>query len=169
MTRDEDRPAWGDLFRDLGQSLLTVIRAEIAALGEELSDSARQAGMGAGFFAAAGALAFWTLGVGTYALVQLAALWLPLVGAAFLVTGLFAAGTGLVAYLGVRRLRKVNNPGGLLRQRLEDHTAWWQGSLLSVPADEARDALEASYGDEADDGEDPAGREPEGRAPGDEE
>ncbi|HBL26681.1 MAG TPA: hypothetical protein DD490_07590, partial [Acidobacteria bacterium] len=54
---------WIDLFRGLGESLLTVLRAEVATLQEDLSRSGRIAGGALALLGVALILLFWILGL----------------------------------------------------------------------------------------------------------
>jgi hypothetical protein len=82
-------------------------------------------------------VAFWTVGVLIAAVVAILALWLPVWGAALLVFALFAALAGALAWLGVRRLREIENPVASLRRRISDHLDWWQNTLLAPPTSPA--------------------------------
>lgn len=124
------RQRWSEIFRALGSSVLGLLKAELEALERDLARSGKNAAWGVGLFAAAGAFAFWTLGVGTYFVIQLLAVWLPLWGAALAVTLLLAAVGGALAWAGLKKLERFENPLGTARRRLDDHIEWWQGELL---------------------------------------
>lgn len=126
--------AWGESFRGLGQSLLGVMRAEIAAIEADLKSSGHRLGVAAGLLAGAGLLVFWAVGLLVFAAVALLHEWLPLWGAALLVFLLFAAVAALLGYLGVRHLRQLESPITSVRQRLSNHLDWWQNTLLAQPA-----------------------------------
>ncbi|MGD2114573.1 MAG: phage holin family protein, partial [Acidobacteriota bacterium] len=95
---------WSETFRALGNAVLSLLKAELEAFERDVTRSTRQAALAIGLFAAAGAFAFWTLGVATYFLIQLVALWLPLWGASLAVTGLFALVVAVLAWIGMRKL-----------------------------------------------------------------
>lgn len=124
------RQRWSEIFRALGSAVLGLLKAELEALERDLARSGKNAAWGVGLFAAAGAVAFWTLGVGTYFVIQLLAVWLPLWGAALAVTLLLAAVGGALAWAGLKKLERFENPLGTARRRLDDHIEWWQGELL---------------------------------------
>ena len=124
---------WIELFRSLGESLLEVFRAELEALQQDFSRSGRHLGVALGLLGAAAVLVFWTVGLLLFTLVLVLDIWLPLWAAALILLGLFALVTGLLAWLGVRRLREVENPVDNVRRRMDDHIDWWQHSLLSEP------------------------------------
>jgi hypothetical protein len=124
---------WIDLFRSLGESLLEVMRAELAGLQDDLQRSGRHFGVALGLFAGAAVLFFWMVGLLLFALIALLHIWLPLWGAALVVLALFAIAVAILAFLGTRRMRQVENPVETVRQRLDDHLDWWQHSFLSRP------------------------------------
>jgi hypothetical protein len=124
---------WIDLFRSLGESLLEVIRAELAGLQDDLQRSGRHFGVALGLFAAAAVLLFWMVGLLLFALIAILHLWLPLWGASLIVLALFMLAIAILGVLGARRMRQVENPVETVRHRLDNHLDWWQHSFLSHP------------------------------------
>jgi len=122
---------WVELFRALGGSLLEVFWAEVDALKEELAVSGHHLARGLAFLAAAFFVLFWTLGALLFAVGAVLAIWLQPWAAALLVTGLFLGFAALLAWLGMRRLQRVENPVDSVREHLEDHLDWLQHSLLA--------------------------------------
>jgi len=143
---------WIDLFRGLGDSLLAVLRAEVATLQEDLARSGRIAGGALALLGAALILVFWILGLLIFVLVAVLAIWLPLWGAALTVLGLFLVVAAVLTWLGVRRLRQVENPVDTFRRRVDDHLDWWQSTLLreTRPLD-VEPASVAGFDDEEED------------------
>jgi hypothetical protein len=127
---------WIALVRSLGEALLSVLRAELAALQADLSKSGRHFGVALALFGGAAAIAFWVVGLAVFALVSLAALWLPLWAAALAVLALFAGGAALLVWRGLARLEKVENPIESVRRRVDDHLDWWQSRLLATGEEE---------------------------------
>jgi hypothetical protein len=148
---------WSETFRALGNAVLSLLKAELEAFERDVTRSTRQAALAIGLFAAAGAFAFWTLGVATYFLIQLVALWLPLWGASLAVTGLFALVVAVLAWIGMRKLERFENPLGTARRRMDDHIEWWQSRVL-VAAPGRRLEEERDTGDTEDTDEDRGGR-----------
>jgi hypothetical protein len=124
---------WIDLFRSLGESLLEVLRAELAALQEDFTRSGRNLGMALGLFGAAAMVAFWVVGLAIFLLVTLLAVWLQLWAAAGIVLLLFLLIGILLGWRGWAHLRRVENPVENVRRRVDDHIDWWQSSLLAEP------------------------------------
>ncbi len=128
------RQSWSETFRALGTAVLSLLKAELAALERDLARSGKAAALGVALLAAAGAFGFWTLGVATYFLIQLLALWLPLWAASLVVTAVCAAVAAGLAFAGLAKLKKFENPITTTRRRLDDHLDWWQSRLLEPVA-----------------------------------
>jgi|GEM_PF-988840 len=145
-----ERRRWSETFRALGSAVLSLLKAELEALEQDVARSTKQAAIGVGLFAAAGAFGFWTLGVATYFLIQLVALWLPLWAASLVITGLFAAVVAVLALIGARRLKRWENPLATARRRMDDHLDWWQTRVFppddGAPPGQAAQPLEAGGG-----------------------
>lgn len=124
------RESWTELFRGLGQAVLGLIQAELGAVEEDVSRWTKEVAIGAALLAGAGAFGFWTVGVLTYFLIHLLAIWLPLWGAALVVTAIFALVAGLLAWIGVRKFQRYENPLAAARDRFDDHLEWWQHDVL---------------------------------------
>jgi len=124
---------WIDLFRSLGEALLEVWRAELATLQDDLSRSGRHLGVALGLFGAAVLVLFWTFGLLLFVLVSLLHIWLPWWGAALVVLALFLTAIAVLALLGRKQLRQVENPVETMRRRVDSHLDWWQHGLLARP------------------------------------
>ncbi len=121
---------WIEMFRGLGEALLDVLRAEMATLQEDLTRSGRIAGGALALLGAALILLFWILGLLIFSLVAVAAIWLPLWGAALVVLALFLTVAAVLSWMGVNRLKQVENPVQTFRRRVDDHLDWWQNTLM---------------------------------------
>jgi cell division protein FtsW (lipid II flippase) len=122
---------WIEMFRSLGEALLEVWRAELDTLQEDFGRSGRYLGIALAFLGAAAVLAFWIVGLLLFALVALLHIWLPWWGASLIVLALFLAAAGILASLGVKRLKKVESPVATVRRRVDNHLDWWQHGLLT--------------------------------------
>jgi len=121
---------WIDKFRSLGESLFTVLRAELAALQEDLTRSGRHLGIALGLIGGAVIVLFWMTGLLLTLLVAVLSIWLELWAATLIVFLLFALAAGLLAWLGMRRLKQVENPVQTVRRHVDDHIDWIQNNLL---------------------------------------
>lgn len=123
---------WIDLFRSLGESLIEVLRAETGALQEDLKRSGRHLGVALGLLGAAVLLLFWILGLMIFAAVAILSIWLQLWAATLIVLAVFVLAAGILAGLGVKRLRQVENPVDSVKRHVDDHLDWWQNGLLAT-------------------------------------
>lgn len=122
---------WIDLFRALGSSLIEVFRAELDAFKEEMARSGHHLVRGVALLAAAFFVLFWTLGAMLFAAGAVLAIWLQPWAAALIVMGIFLVVAVLLAWLGMRRLRRFESPVASFKERLDDHLDWWQHTLLA--------------------------------------
>jgi uncharacterized membrane protein YqjE len=94
------------LIGELPGLISTLIRDEIESIKQELITRLKAAGIGIGFFAGAAVFGYF----GAFALlatvILVLALWLPAWAAALIVTVLLFIVAGILALLGVRRLRR---------------------------------------------------------------
>lgn len=137
---------WSELFRALGESLLQVFKAELAAIEEDFRRTGVHLKASLVLLGAALVLAFWIAGLVIFSLVAILAIWLPVWGAALIVLGFFTAVAGLLGWLGIQRLQRVENPAASLKQRLDDHLDWWQHLLAESKALEVPAGAPASSG-----------------------
>ena len=121
---------WIEMFRGLGESLLDVLRAEVATLQEDLARSGRIAGGALILLGVALILSFWVVGLLIFALIAVLAIWMPLWASALVVFVLFLITTAILGWLGLNRLKQVENPVQTFRRRVDDHLDWWQNTFL---------------------------------------
>jgi hypothetical protein len=124
---------WIELFRSLGESLLEVWRAELDTLQDDFHRSGRHLGMALAFLGAAVILLFWITGLVLFSLVAVLHIWLEWWGASLIVLAFFLLAVGLLARLGVNRLKQVESPVETVRRRVDNHLDWWQHGLLAQP------------------------------------
>jgi len=108
--RREDRPSLGELVSSLSEKLSALIRAEFELIKAELSEKAKNAGIGLGLFAGAGVLVFFGTGVLIAAVVLGIAEALPAWLAALIVAVALFALAALLGVLGKRSLDKSSPP-----------------------------------------------------------
>jgi hypothetical protein len=132
---------WIELIRSLGAALLEVYRAELADLQGEVRDASIHLVWALGLFLGAGVIAFWFVATLVFFVIQLLALWLPLWGAVGVVLLLLVGTVLSLVGLGLRRLKRWENPAETIRRRLTDHRSWLEGEFLGEE-DEADDARE---------------------------
>jgi hypothetical protein len=122
-------PTWTELVRELGLSIIDLLRAETRALQADLARSGKTAGIAAGLFAAAAAIVFWSLAMATVVVVVVLALWLPLWGAAALTLALMLLTAGVLVFVANRMLRSLEPPGVTVARHVDDLRTWWAEDL----------------------------------------
>lgn len=122
-------PTWTELVRELGLSIIDLLRAESRALQADLGRSGKTAGIAAGLLAVAAAIGFWSLALATVVVVAILALWLPLWGAAATTLGLMLASAGILVFVANRMLRSLEPPGVTVARHVDDLRAWWAEDL----------------------------------------
>lgn len=125
-----DGPRFRELVRELGEALLGVLRAELAALRADYQRSTRRLGGALLLLAVAAGAGFWALGALGLLAFELLSGALPRWGAAAVLAGallLLAAGLG---WWGWRKLAAIEPPLATASRHVESHLAWWQGRLL---------------------------------------
>ncbi|HEX3531903.1 MAG TPA: phage holin family protein [Thermoanaerobaculia bacterium] len=121
---------WIDKFRSLGESLFAVLRAELAALQEDLTRSGRHLAVALGLMGGALVIFFWMTGLLIALLVAVLCIWLQLWAALLIVGLLFATAGGILGWLGLRQMKKVENPAETVRRHVDEHIDWLQNNLL---------------------------------------
>lgn len=102
----------GSLLRKaaiIGFGVRTLVR-DIDLAKREVSEKVKQAGVGAGMFAAAGILTLCALGAFTAAAILALAIVLPAWGSALIVGGAWALLTLVVALIGRKKLERATPP-----------------------------------------------------------
>lgn len=121
MPTDAD-PTIGRLVSDVSRDVSTLLRQEIALAKSELKVSVRAGGMGLGLFAAAGFLALLALIMFSVALAYLLH-WngegLDLHWSFLVVFALYLLTAGLLAWLGLRKVKQVRAPERAIHQAQE--------------------------------------------------
>lgn len=116
----ESDPTIGKLVTDATRDISTLINKEIQLAKTELKVSVTNAGVGAGFFAAAGFLAVLAvimLSVAIAYFIHLTGLGLH--WSFLIVFGFYLLLAGVLAFLGIRKVKKVKAPARAIRQGKE--------------------------------------------------
>ena len=115
-TPSTDEPTLGRLVADASRDVSTLIHSEIALAKSELRVSFKAGGMGAALLAAAGVLGFLILILFSLTVVWFL-VWAGLdPGWAYLiVTGFWVVVAGILALVGIRKLKQVRAPEKTIR------------------------------------------------------
>jgi Flp pilus assembly protein protease CpaA len=121
---EADRPLPA-LLRELGDELTTLVRQELALARAEITASAKPVAASAGMLGTGALFGLGAFGAGTAFLIALIGIWLPVWGAALLVTAIY----GCVAFVAALTAKKTLHdaaPLGLERtaQTLKEDIEW---------------------------------------------
>ncbi len=116
---------WGASLQTLAGAFNDLVRAELAALSDDLSQSGRRLGGSLLLLASALFVLFWAIGLTFYVAVEVAHQWLPRWGAAAAVLGVVLLLMAILAAIGWRRLRSIEPPQELVERRWRSHREWW--------------------------------------------
>ncbi|MEA2689527.1 MAG: hypothetical protein QOJ39_127 [Candidatus Eremiobacteraeota bacterium] len=105
--READRPI-GELLRELGDEISTLVRQEIALAKVEIAEKSKPAIASAGMFGATALLGLGAFGALTAFLIAgIAALGLPVWASALIVTVVYGAVAGVLALTGKKKLQEA--------------------------------------------------------------
>lgn len=105
-----DTRSLGQLVSDLSEQAGRLVRAEIDLAKAELAEKAKQAGIGGGLLTAAGLLAFYGVGAAiATAIIGLSNAVAPWLAALIITVAIFLL-VGVLALVGVRRLKRGMPP-----------------------------------------------------------
>lgn len=109
--RHAAEPSVGQLVSEASAHLSTIVHSEIELAKLELRSSVKNAGTGAGSFAAAAVLLVFSLTFGLIALAEgIVAMGIWRWAAYLIVFGLLLAVIGLLVFVGVRKVKRVRAP-----------------------------------------------------------
>lgn len=131
----DERRTWLGMTRDVGVAFGDLVRAEVAAIADDLGRSGTALVRALVVAAVAAAFAFWTLGLGVYFVVELLARWLPRWGAVGIVLALFLAATVVLLLVVRARLAAIEPPAATVRRRLDDSRRWWRTRVAPPETD----------------------------------
>jgi MFS family permease len=99
-----------ELLRQLSEQTTRLVRQEIELAKTELSEKGRKAGIGAGMFGGAGALAFYAFGALTACLILALAAAIDGWLAALIVAAVYGVVAGLLAMTGKQKVTEATPP-----------------------------------------------------------
>ncbi len=97
----------GQLVASATQDISTLVRGEIALAKAEVSAQVKKAGKGGGLLAAAAVVGFYSVYFIFTTLVEVLDIWLPRWAAYLIITVLMLAIAGVLAMLGIKRMKTV--------------------------------------------------------------
>ena len=104
--READRPI-GQLLRELGDEISTLVRAEIALAKAEIAEKVKPAAASAGMFGGTALFGLGAFGAATAFLIALIALALPVWAAALIVTVVYGVVALVLAQTGKKKLQEA--------------------------------------------------------------
>jgi Putative Actinobacterial Holin-X, holin superfamily III len=104
--READRPI-GELLRELGEEISTLVRAEIALAKAEIAEKSKPAFASAGMFGGTALFGLGAFGAVTAFLIALIALALPVWAAALIVAGVYGVVAYVLAQTGKKKLHEA--------------------------------------------------------------
>jgi uncharacterized membrane protein YqjE len=104
--READRPI-GELLRELGDEISTLVRQEIALAKVEIAEKTKPAVASAGMFGGTALLGLGAFGALTTFLIALIALWVPVWASALIVTVVYGIVAFVLAQTGKKKLHEA--------------------------------------------------------------
>ena len=104
--READRPI-GELLRELGDEISTLVRQEIALAKVEIAEKTKPVVASAGMFGGTALLSLGAFGALTAFLIALIALWVPVWAAALIVTVVYGIIAFVLAQTGKKKLHEA--------------------------------------------------------------
>jgi uncharacterized membrane protein YqjE len=104
--READRPI-GDLLRELGDEIATLVRQEIALAKVEIAEKTKPVVASAGMFGGTALLGLGAFGALTTFLIAVIALWTPVWASALIVTILYGVVAFVLAQTGKKKLHEA--------------------------------------------------------------
>ena len=104
--READRPI-GELLRELGDEISTLVHQEIALAKVEIAEKVKPAAAGAGMFGGTALFGLGAFGALTAFLIALIAIALPVWAAALIVTILYGIVAGVLAMTGKKKMQEA--------------------------------------------------------------
>lgn len=122
--REQEQRSLGELFKELASDTGTLVRKEVELAKTEMSGKAKVVAKDGAMIAAGGALAYYASFLLLAALVLALGTIMPLWASALLVGVVLAAGAGLLAFIGVKKLKKVDPAPRETIRTLQENKLW---------------------------------------------
>lgn len=117
---------WTASLQALGGAFGELVRAELAALGDDLSRSGKRLGGALLLLASALFVLFWSVALAIYVAVEVVHQWLPRWAAAAVVLAAVLVVMAVLAAVGWRRLKRLESPTVMVQRRWTSHRVWWE-------------------------------------------
>lgn len=108
--RRVSEPSTGELVKELADEVRTLLRQEMRLAKLEVGEKGRRLGSGAIVLAAAGFLAFFAFAAATVTAILALSIVMSPLWASLIVAGGYALTAGILALVGVARLRRIGPP-----------------------------------------------------------
>jgi uncharacterized membrane protein YqjE len=129
----ESQPSIGTLVADASASFSTLLHGEIELAKLEIKSSVKNAGTGAGMFAAAAVLLVFSLTFGLIALAEgLVAIGIWRWAAYLIVFGVLVLLAGILVFVGIRKVKRVRAPQQTIDSTKDTVTALRQATSHSA-------------------------------------
>lgn len=131
----DTRNSWAEVFQAVGDAVVGVLKAEIAVLSEQWKRWGSRVAVVVGLFATSAVVLFSALLLFPYfltALIKHLSGWSWMASSGLVLLIVVLAG-GLLGAVGYWRLKGLDDPIAMTRQRVDDHMGWWKSGLLGSP------------------------------------
>ena len=114
----------GDLLKQLSQETATLARKEVELARAEITQNAKQAGIGAGMFGGAGVAGLLALGSLTACLIALLSTAMEVWIAALIVTVVWSVIAGVLALIGRNKVQEATPPAEQTVDSIKEDVQW---------------------------------------------
>ena len=119
-----------DKLKAVGQAYADLLRSELAATRDDLRGTGRTVRGLVALLVVAAIILFWAVGLLVYALVEIAAVWLPRWGATLTILAVLTLTICVLGIVVRARWRRTELPADTLRRHFDEHVAWWESNVL---------------------------------------
>ncbi len=122
---------WMQMLTRLGRAFLDWLAAELEQLAEDLRGSTRQLARAIGLLATAAVVLVFAVATLTAAAVAALSLVMAVWAAALTVGGVLVLKAIVLAWVGVRILKRIENPSQTFARRWAEQESYWKDQLLA--------------------------------------